>query len=409
MLLARKCVIYDPDSETILKHMSYSAAKLWNVGNYEKRNYRLLGLEKFPDWYDQKKRLKSHFFYKNLPSQTAQDVLQELQEAWKSFFELRKTGGVENPRPPRFKKNRMDLTFLQAGIVQANGLIRLTIPKQLKEYLKKLGNGANFIYLKAKPLSNTIIRQLRVKLLGKGKLQLIAVYEKELPDILEDNGRCLSIDLGIRNTFTCYSSVSSSTFIIKGYLELQQGYDKLIAHYQSINASQQAAAGIRYPKASKRVHSLYEKKSHAIRDFIHKATTKIRDYCVQNQIHTVVIGDITGIRKGKSLGRKNNQPFHAFPYRMIYQMLEYKLALCGIRFVKQNEAYSSQCAPTSKEVGKQYANKYRRCKRGLYNDGGIIYNADAVGAYNILRLYLQSIKKEAPVFRDLSTVKKVTV
>ena len=67
MLLARKCVIYDPDSETILKHMSYSAAKLWNVGNYEKRNYRLLGLEKFPDWYDQKKRLKSHFFYKNLP------------------------------------------------------------------------------------------------------------------------------------------------------------------------------------------------------------------------------------------------------------------------------------------------------------------------------------------------------
>ena len=39
-----------PDSETILKHMSYSAAKLWNVGNYEKRNYRLLGLEKFPDW-----------------------------------------------------------------------------------------------------------------------------------------------------------------------------------------------------------------------------------------------------------------------------------------------------------------------------------------------------------------------
>ena len=409
MLLARKCVIYDPDSEAILKHMSYSAAKLWNVGNYEKRNYRLLGMERFPDWYDQKKRLKSHFFYKNLPSQTAQDVLQELQEAWKSFFKLRETGGVENPRPTRFKQDRMDLTFLQAGIAQNNDMIRLTIPRQLKEYLDKLGNGANFIYLKVKSLSNTIIRQLRVKLLGKGKIQLIAVYEKKLPDILEDNGRYLSIDLGIRNTFTCYSSISGSAFIIKGYLKLQQGYDRLIAHYQSINASQQAAAGIRHPKTSNRVHSLYEKKYHAIRDFFHKSTTKIRDYCVQNQIHTVVVGDITGIRKGKSLGRKNNQPFHAFPYRMIYQMLEYKLALCGIRFVKQNEAYSSQCAPTSKEVGKQYANKYRRCKRGLYNDGGIIYNADAVGAYNILRLYLQSIKKEAPVFRDLSTVKKVTV
>ena len=81
MLLVRKCVVYDPDSEAILKHMSYSAAKLWNVGNYEKRNYRLLGMERFPDWYDQKRRLKANFFYKNLPSQTAQDVLQELQEA----------------------------------------------------------------------------------------------------------------------------------------------------------------------------------------------------------------------------------------------------------------------------------------------------------------------------------------
>src|SRR5699024_9966927 len=112
MLLARKCVIYDPDSEAILKHMSYSAAKLWNVGNYEKRNYRLLGMERFPDWYDQKRRLKANFFYKNLPSQTAQDVLQELQEAWKSFFKLRETRGVKNPRPPRFKRKDMDITFL---------------------------------------------------------------------------------------------------------------------------------------------------------------------------------------------------------------------------------------------------------------------------------------------------------
>ena len=101
MLLARKCIIYDLESESILKHMSYSAAKLWNVGNYEKRNYRSLGMDGFPDWYDQKKRLKTHFFYKNLPSQTAQDVLQELHEAWKSFFKLKETGGIENPRPPK--------------------------------------------------------------------------------------------------------------------------------------------------------------------------------------------------------------------------------------------------------------------------------------------------------------------
>ena len=409
MLLVRKCVVYDPESEAILKHMSYSAAKLWNVGNYEKRNYRLLGMEKFPDWYDQKKRLKANFFYKNLPSQTAQDVLQELQEAWKSFFRLCETRGVKNPRPPRFKRKDMDITFLQAGICQRDGLIRLTISKQLKEYLGRLGNGADFIYLKAGPLSNTIIRQLRVKLLGNGKIQLSAVYQKEAPAVLEDNGRYLSIDLGIRNTFTCYNSVTGTAFIIKGFLEIQQGCNKQIAHYQSIHAKQQAALGIRYPKPSKRVQFLYKKRNRTIIDFLHKATAWIRDYCVRNRIHTVVIGDISRIREENTLGRKNNQPFHAFPYRTIYQMLGYKLALCGISLNMQDESYSSQCAPTSKRVDKGHPAKYKRCKRGLFKDNGTIYNADAVGAYNILRLYLHKTGREAAGFRDLITVSKVTV
>jgi putative transposase len=87
MLLVKKEVIsLTEEQEKILGHMRYAAFKLWNAANYEKRNYKELGMEKFPDWYDQKKRLKENFFYKNLPSQTAQDVLSRLHQAWKSFF-----------------------------------------------------------------------------------------------------------------------------------------------------------------------------------------------------------------------------------------------------------------------------------------------------------------------------------
>ena len=122
-----------------------------------------------------------------------------------------------------------------------------------------------------------------------------------------------------------------------------------------------------------------------------------------------MIGDISRIREENTLGRKNNQPFHAFPYRTIYQMLGYKLALCGISLNMQDESYSSQCAPTSKRVDKGHPAKYKRCKRGLFKDNGTIYNADAVGAYNILRLYLHKTGREAAGFRDLITVSKVTV
>ena len=68
-------------------------------------------------------------------------------------------------------------------------------------------------------------------------------------------------------------------------------------------------------------------------------------------------------------------------------MLEYKLKMKGIRFIKQEESYSSQCSPLSPEVSFVYAHKANRKQRGLYSSEGATYNADVVGAYNILRKY----------------------
>ena len=68
-------------------------------------------------------------------------------------------------------------------------------------------------------------------------------------------------------------------------------------------------------------------------------------------------------------------------------MLEYKLKLYGIRLIKQEESYSSQCSPESETVSKESAAKSNRVRRGLYVEGRQFYNADAVGAYNILRKY----------------------
>ena len=58
----------------IIGHMCYAASKLWNVCNYERHHYKELGLEKYPDWYYQKKAHKENLWYKQLPSQTAQET-----------------------------------------------------------------------------------------------------------------------------------------------------------------------------------------------------------------------------------------------------------------------------------------------------------------------------------------------
>ena len=102
----------------------------------------------------------------------------------------------------------------------------------------------------------------------------------------------------------------------------------------------------------------------------------------------MIIGDITNIRKDNNLGHVTNQQLHALPYKKIYLMLEYKLALEGITLIKQPESYSSQTSPLAPQVSKTYASKANRVKRGLYVDDGNSWNADCVGAFNIVRLFL---------------------
>ena len=57
------------------QHMCYAASKLWNVCNYERRRYKELELEKYPDWYYQKKAHKGDLWYRQLDVYKRQHLL----------------------------------------------------------------------------------------------------------------------------------------------------------------------------------------------------------------------------------------------------------------------------------------------------------------------------------------------
>ena len=78
----------------------------------------------------------------------------------------------------------------------------------------------------------------------------------------------------------------------------------------------------------------------------------------------------------------------------LYIMLDYKLKLYGIQLIKQEESYTSQCSPLSSEVSKRYAEASNRKERGMYITNGVRFNADAIGAFNILRKYLSVSGKQ---------------
>lgn len=406
MLLSHKTSVKVNDVySNLIGHMCYAAYKLWNVCNYERHHYKEVELPEgidYPDWYYQKKAHKDDLWYKQLPSQTAQEVCKLLDKSWKSFYVLNKTHGIENPNPPRYKHKPTAITYMQNGIAHDNGsdTVKLTISRSLKKYMSDTYDiHEDFIYLENQLFkSMDTIKQIKIYPPDNGTCDIIVVYEmKDIP-MLKDNGKYLSIDLGIHNLMTCFNSETGETFIIgRKYLSICNYYAKEIAHVQSKWASIQSAKGIKYPKGSNHISRLYKKRNDTILDYLHKVTRYIVSYCKENNIDTVVIGDVKGIRKDTNFKSKTNQKLHALPYKKIYVMLEYKLALEGIILIRQKEAYSSQCSPLSPKVNKANATKNKRIKRGLYVDGNYSWNADVVGAYNILRLYLKTIDKTIKV------------
>ncbi|MHB1418019.1 MAG: RNA-guided endonuclease InsQ/TnpB family protein [Bacillota bacterium] len=407
MKLAKSCVI-NPSSSValVLGHLTYAARKLWNVANYEKNNWIKSSGIPYPNWFAQKKRLKDHFWYKNLPSQSAQELLHTLDGAWKSFFKLKETNGVENPKPPKYKQENFNVKYLKDGFMVLSGnRIRLAIPRQLRSYLHdKFDLKDTFLYVDVPnhlQLEAEHVKTLEFKPLHDGKYELIAVVE--VPDQEEEpkvSEKFMSIDFGINNFLACclYDG-SSHVFSGRQLLAINRYFDKTNSYYNSLSDSQQTAKGVHHPKQSKRVKKLYEKRRRQVKHLLHAITRAAIDLAIEHGVETIILGDLTGIRKEKIYGAQVNQKFHKWPFRKAMQLIGYKAVLAGIAVVKITEEYTSQtcsvCKPTPTQ---EYAHKPNRKHRGLYvcKDCGTVINADVNGAINIAKKYLETLN-ERPV------------
>jgi putative transposase len=79
-----------------LDHHGWSASKLWNVANYHSRQvWDETG--EIPDHGDLKRELKTHPAYNGLHNQSSQRVLEELAEAFNSWYGNRTSDERANP------------------------------------------------------------------------------------------------------------------------------------------------------------------------------------------------------------------------------------------------------------------------------------------------------------------------
>lgn len=141
------------------------------------------------------------------------------------------------------------------------------------------------------------------------------------------------------------------------------------------------------------------KRTPRINHYLHAASKAIIALLVAEDIGTLVVGKNLGWKQKVELGRVNNQHFVQLPHARFIAMLEYKAKLAGIRFVLQEESYTSQASFLDSDPIPTYDPQQerkpvfsgKRVKRGLYRaKDGRTLNADVNGSYNILRKALAS-------------------
>ena len=371
-----------------LKELSHTAKNLYNQAVYNIRQYYFQE-KKYLNYQKNNSLLKSSENYKTLNSNMSQQILKEVDGSFKSFFGLlkKKNKGEYKEKiklPSYLPKN--SFTTLIIGFVRLNE-DTLVIP-----YSNSFKKNHKKISIKIPPiLLDKNIKEIRI--IPKFNARFFEVqytYEVQEEQRNLDKTHALAIDFGINNLATCVTSKGRS-FIIDGkkLKSINQWFNKENARLQSIKDKQKYGK-----KPTLRQKYLYSSRNNKVNDYMSKTARKIINYCLENNIGTLVCGYNETFQRNSNIGKANNQTFVNIPFGKLREKLEYLCKLYGLIFVEQEESYTSKSSFFDMDIlpkfeidkPQTYSFLGKRIKRGLYQTSkGYILNADVNGALNILR------------------------
>jgi putative transposase len=372
-----------------LDRAGWACSKLWNVALYHTRQvWDETGT--IPSAFDTQKAVQGHFWFKQLPTHTAQAVTQELWQAYRSWFSHRRNGNGK-ARPPKYRKQNGRLspstvTYKRSGFRLEGTTLRLSRGKTVAAE-----TGEQFLYLElAVPPEAEISSPRQVRLVsrnGRWEVHLVC----EVPVAHEPPGKGVAaVDLGIINlAAVAYSDGATELYSGRGLLAQEYYFAKETAKCKPSGWQ----PGSRKRAASGRERRLHRKRSQRRRQYLHAVSRRIVDVCIEKGIGTIILGDLKGIRQRSSgetrnHGRAGNLKLHAWSFNTFTEMLAYKANLAGIATTTMSERNTSRTCST---CGCLNANN--RVHRGLYvcSECGASINADINGAVNILYKYLQGL------------------
>ena len=373
----------------ILRELCRTAKNLTNQAIYNIRQHYLQEKQylKYESNYHE---LKNSENYKLLNSNMAQQTLKDVDQMFKSFFALIKLA----------KQGKYNFRHIKLpNYLPKNGYANLIIAQiRIKDNILTIPFSNNFkkkyetkVHIKVpKILEDKKIKEIQI--IPKFNARFFEIqytYEIQEENIKLNTNNALAIDLGVNNLCTCVTNAGKS-FIVDGkkLKSINQLFNKQNAELQSIKDKQNIK------KQTKQQYLISRKRKNRVDDYISKTCRYIINYCIVNNIGTLVIGYNQSFQSRTNLSRKNNQIFTQLPFGKVREKLEYLCKRYNINYILQEESYTSKASffdndelPIYNADNPQtYEFSGKRIKRGLYQTkNNYRFNADCNGALNILR------------------------
>ena len=361
-----------------LDRHGWSASKLWNVANYHSREvWENTG--EIPDHGDLKDELKTHNTYKGLHSQSSQRVLEELAEAFNSWY----SSDDDRDNPPGYRKEnyyddqgrrvheehpRSTVTWKANGFRHDTKHGRFRLSKGKLHKPSPRARDYILVEYDAPPgveLEN--VQQVRaVWNSGKQQWELHVVCKHEIA--AETPGENVAgVDLGICNPAAV--AFPDDALLYPGNTLRE---DK---HYFQQEEYQTEGEHGPSNKAEWAREKLSRRKDH----FLHALSKDIIERCVEHDVGTLVVGDPSGVDED-DWGRHGNKRVDNWAYKRLMNLIDYKARERGIEVEMPDErGTSSKCSVCGHEDGDS------RVERGLWKCDrcGVVAHGDVNGADNI--------------------------
>ncbi|NJE05729.1 transposase [Thermococcus sp. M36] len=379
------------EQEKILFKLADTGAKVWNRVNYLRRQEFFEGK---PVDFNRTEKIVYEEFKKEIGSATVQQVCRKNAESWRSFFSLLRSwrnGELPEwlkPKPPNYLKDdgkRRQLIILRNDQYKIEG--NKLILKGLGKFKRLEVQFKGRIHLKGKQgrleiTYDPVRRKWYAHISYTVEERLIGDEWVKIPRQPLGN-LSAGIDLGVNNLMAVYLE-NGESFLVNGrpLKSIDFYYQKKIADYQSkINKSG--------AKKGRKLSRMHQKAKLQARHYINTAVRQTVEKLYQLGVSGIVVGYPKGISRNSDKGRRQNFLLsHVWRFNYVIKRLKEVAEEYGILVEVVDEAFTSKTCPV---CGKPHEGA--RFVRGLFKcpATGIVFNADLVGAFNILKKVVRTI------------------